>query len=188
MCGLPVYVTVGTVFAREKGHPADARQRLECFPIEDVAGRGVRGLDQWSLGGDSNRFFDGADFEHDVERQELLRRDPRVLLLERLESGDRRPDRVHARHQARERVLADVVARRVARDAVILIDQRDRCAGNHALRVLDRAAQPALEGLSGAGPGDEAHHERGKYHACVSHTPPCYGRLNLQASLKGSPY
>ena len=40
------------------------------------------------------RLLDGADFEDDIEREELLRADARVLALERLEAGDRGADGV----------------------------------------------------------------------------------------------
>ena len=91
------------------------------------------------------RLFNRADLEHDVEREELLRADPHILALERLEPGDRRANGVNARRHARERVLAGAVAGSLARDAGLLIDQRHRCARDDTLRVLHRPSQTALE-------------------------------------------
>ena len=162
----PVHVRIAGVgdgrngIAHEVRHPADARQRLERRFIEHVAGRRVRRVDERRFRGDCHGLFDRADLEDDVERQELLRADTRILALERLEAGDRRANRVHARRYSWKRVFAGVVRGRVARHAGFLIDERDGRAGNHALRIPDGTAQAALERLRREMFGEEQHDER----------------------------
>ena len=121
--------------------------------VQHFGVRRVRRFDQRRVGRDGDRFLDGADFERDVEGDELLRADADAAALEGLEALHRRLDGVARRIERRERVLARRVRDRVARDAVGLVDQRDRDAGNHALRVLDRAAHAALERLGERHPG-----------------------------------
>ena len=102
--------------------------------------------------------LDGADFEGDVERDELLRADADALPLEGLEPLHRGLDRVDDGIERRERVLARRVRDRVARHAVGLVDERDRDAGDHALRVLDRPAHAALKRLRRGQPGRNPEH------------------------------
>ena len=58
--------------ADEEGVAAGGRQRLEHFAVERAAGGGVGRLDERRRAGDRDRLLQGADLEHQVERQELL--------------------------------------------------------------------------------------------------------------------
>ena len=148
---VPVRVAAGLHRRLEVRHEEDAApgsgNRLERFGVEHVAGRRVHRVDERRLAGDRNRLFERADFERDVEPDELLHADRDAFSLERLVALHRRLHGVGPWLDGGEGILADPVGHRVARDAVPVVDHRDGHAGNHALRILDDAAQAALRRL-----------------------------------------
>ena len=157
-CVSPLLCTVGTVTAiRNTLRPtlgsvssvlASSTSACDAFEVSISGASAVTVID----------LLDGADFERDVERDELLRADADAAPLEGLEPLHRGLDGVGRRIERRERILARLVRDRVARDAVGFVDQRDRDAGNDALRVLDRAAHAALERLRRGQPGRNPEH------------------------------
>ena len=122
-------------------------QRLELLAVECAAGRGRRGVDERRLAGHGHRFLNRSDLQHDVERDELLRRDAQPGPVERLVIRQLRFDGVGAGRHRREVVLPDVVGHRVPRDIGGLVDERHRRAGQHAIRVGDDPANAAGECL-----------------------------------------
>ena len=109
------------------------------------AGRRGRRVDQRRLAGDGDVLRDRADFEHHVERDELLRADRDALRLERLVAGDLRLQRVGAGRHRRKVVLADIVGDDFARDIRPFVGERDGDTGNDAVRVPHRTSHAASE-------------------------------------------
>ena len=116
--------------ADQEGVAARRRQRLERLAVEHAAGRRVRRLDERRLAGDGDRFLDRADFERDVERDELLRADDDALCSRSvLKPVSCRLQRVGARRHRREVVLPDVVGDRLARDVRRFVGERTATPG-----------------------------------------------------------
>ena len=98
---VPVRVAARLHRRLEVGHQEHAaagrRNRLERLGVDDAAGGGVGGLDQRRFAGDRDGLFERADFERDVEADELLRADRTPL-----RSKVRKPDS-DARQSCRSR-------------------------------------------------------------------------------------
>ena len=84
-------------------------QRLQCLGVQHGAGRRVRRLDERRLTGDGDRLGQGADFERDVERDELLRADRNALLCVGLVALERDLQPIRPRRQVREAVFTGPV-------------------------------------------------------------------------------
>ena len=142
----PVPVRVAARLHRrlKVGHQEDAaagrRDRLQRFGVEHVAGRRVHRVDERRLAGDRDRFLERADFERDVQPDDLLHADGHVLPLECLVALHRRFDGVGTGFDGGEGVLAHTVGDRVARHAVRAVHHRHGHAGDDALRVFHHAA------------------------------------------------
>ncbi len=145
--------------ADQEGVAAGRRQRLERFTIEGAAGRGVGRLDERRCAGHRDGFLQRADFEHEVEGQELLRADADAGALVGLEAGERGLDRVGAGRDRREVVLAGVVGGRLARHIGRLVDELNRNARNDAVGVPHRTSHTAREGLGGGEASGHDHHQ-----------------------------
>jgi len=129
---------------------ADVGERLERAPLDEVSDRRGRRVDHRRSTGDGDRLAYLADFERQIERQELLRADDDASALERLEAGQRRPQRVHARRDVGECVLAHRVGDRRPLDRGLFVHERDICPWHDAAGVAHGAAHAALIGLGGA--------------------------------------
>ena len=70
-CVLSVACTVGTVTAIRNTLRPTLGSDFERLRVEHVGVRGIRGFDERRVGGDGDRLLDRADFERDVERDEL---------------------------------------------------------------------------------------------------------------------
>ena len=117
----------------EERRPAAARQRRQLLGADDAAARGVRRVDERRRAGDGDRLLQLADFERDVDRGELLRRNAKTPVLVVLKPAARRaPWCLAARPRS---VLPLLVRDSVTGRAGAFVDQRHRHAGNDAVRV-----------------------------------------------------
>ena len=88
-----------------------------------------------------------------------------VLIRTPCRSNERNPctrylDGVGVGFDRRERIFAGRVGDRLSRRAVGFVEERDRDAGNHPLRVLDNAAEATLRRLSSGETGDQQGRDR----------------------------
>ena len=132
----------------QEGVAARGRQRLENLAVERVTDRGVGRLDERRVGRDGDFLFHRADFQHQVDGQELLGADRESAPLEGLVARERCADRVGGRRHGGERILADLVGDGVAGDGRALVGQGHGHAGDDPLRVADGAAHTAGELLA----------------------------------------
>ena len=123
-------------------------ERLEHVAVEHAADRGVRRLDQRGIRGHRDALLDGADLEEQIDRDELLRRDPDPVPLEGLVALQRRANAVGRGRERREVVLADRVGHRLARNVRVLVGHDHGGRGNHAVVVAHAAPDPAGELLA----------------------------------------
>src|SRR5262249_16632912 len=138
--------------ADEKGVAAGRGQRLERLAVERRRMRRVGRVDQRRLPGDRDVFFEAAELERDVERDELLRADRQPFRFIRLVAGELGLERVGGWRDGWEAVLTDVVGCDLTRDIGGFVGQRDGDARDYTVGVAHQAANATGELLRrGAG-------------------------------------
>jgi len=133
-------VELGVTRGDDRGHrhrkqergTAAARKRLELLRVDHRASGGIGRIDERRIAGDRDRFLQLADIELDVQRHELLGADADALVLEFLEARQFRRDGVDTGVHRRKVILAAFVGDRITARAVVLAEQRDGHAGDHA--------------------------------------------------------
>jgi hypothetical protein len=167
---VPVRVAAGLHRRFEVGEqeeaPSRGRNGLQGLRVDHAAGRGVRRVDERRLAGDRDRLFDRADFEIDVDGDELLRADHNPFALERSVAAQHGQQTVHARIDGGKCVLAGAVRHGIPRDIRLIVNQHHCGARHDAARVFHSAAQSALKRLRASVDdrcGDDAKHEHQRH-------------------------
>ena len=155
-------------------HVGEHRQPLHHAAVEVLARRHGGGVEQRRVGGDGDLFRDLAELERQLHAHLLPHRHDDARPEQALVAGHGHADLVVAWLKQRRFEVAAVVGHERLRRARVGTGDGNRGAGNHPLRILDRARDVPASFLRAA-PGRRAPTTTGEsssIYACPAPCPP----------------